>query len=153
PNGGRGMSAVQVSVVVPTHNRPAQLAETLAALHDQDLPPQAYEIIVVDDGSNPPVDLPPAPPDVNQRLLRLHGGERSAARKAGAAVAQGDVLVFIDDDIVVNRGFLSAHLHAHQEWPGALVTGSIRLPTEELHRPFVRFRQRLEDQCLPAERG
>jgi hypothetical protein len=147
------MNDVSISVIIPTHNRPQQLPRTLAALYEQDLATEDYEIIVVDDGSDPQVQLPSAPVAIRQKLLRLEGVERSAARNAGAAAASGDVLVFIDDDIIVNRNFLSGHWQAQTDWPGALVTGSIRLPPEELQRPFVRFRQHLEDQGLPAQRG
>ncbi len=147
------MSAVRVSVIIPTHNRHEQLPVTLAALYDQDLPRQEYEILVVDDGSEPPVELAPPRNGVNQRILRTSGVERSAARNTGAAAAIGEVLVFIDDDIVVGSYFLRAHLQAHEEWPEALVTGRIRLPAEERRRPFVRFRQRLEEQGVPRVRG
>lgn len=43
-------SAILVSVVVPTYNRPDLLERCLAALLRQNLPAQAYEIMVCDDG-------------------------------------------------------------------------------------------------------
>ena len=43
-----------VSVVVSTYNRPARLAQLLQALRDQTLPAEAFEVIVVDNGSEPP---------------------------------------------------------------------------------------------------
>src|SRR5262249_14240230 len=88
------------SVVIPTHNRHAKLAETLAGIARQTLPAQEYEIIVVDDGSAPPVVLPNGEGRPECRLVRLEGSERSAARNAGGAIACGHLLVFIDDDIL-----------------------------------------------------
>jgi GT2 family glycosyltransferase len=83
-----------VSVIVPTHNRP----DSLARLMDSLLPAHPDEVIVVDDGSKPPVAL--QHPQV--KLIRNpHPKLVSAARNAGAGAAQGEVLIFIDDDCVV----------------------------------------------------
>jgi GT2 family glycosyltransferase len=147
------MSAPIVSVVIPTHNRHDKLAETLAPLRHQSLSADDYEIIVVDDGSTPPVELPVRGDGPMLRLIRRGGGERSAARNAGADAARGELLVFLDDDITVGPDFLTAHYRAHQEWPGALAVGSIRLPEETARTPFGRFRQRLEDEVIPGQRG
>jgi hypothetical protein len=141
-----------VSVVVPTRNRPARVQETVTLLARQSLPASEYEIVVVDDGSTPPLspialDGPPI------RLVRLDGGGRSGARNAGAEAASGTLLVFVDDDIGVEPTFLRAHVRAQEEWPGALAVGAIRLPSEALARPLPRFRQRLEQTGLPRERG
>jgi len=85
--------------------------------------------------------------------MRLDETERSIARNIGAAIAAGEWLVFLDDDLTVEDDFLSCHLGARDQWPKALVVGSIRLPGETLQTPFGRFRQRLEDQGLPQEAG
>jgi GT2 family glycosyltransferase len=142
-----------VSVIIPTRNRPSQLAETLACIARQSLTRDAYEIIVVDDRSTPPVAGLDGTGLPECRLLRLEGVERSAARNAGAEAARGDLLVFLDDDMSVEAGFLEAHLQAHAEWPGALAVGRVRLPDEALRTPFGRFRQDLERAALPEGRG
>ena len=142
-----------VSVVIPSRGRPEVLAETLAALREQSLPPSDFEIVVVDDGSVPPLSLSRVEDGVRLRLVRLDGRERSAARNAGARAAAGDILVFIDDDISVGREFVHAHLLGQREWPRALAVGSISLPDEALGRAFGRFRQQLERQGMPRQRG
>jgi glycosyltransferase involved in cell wall biosynthesis len=144
---------MKLSVIVPTHNRPDKLAETLAGLRHQDLPAADYEIIVVDDGSRPPVAIADGEAGPACALVRVEGVERSAARNAGAAIARGELLVFVDDDLTVGHDFLSAHWRAHQEWPEALIVGAVRLPDEALATPFGRFRQRLEQQAVPRRRG
>lgn len=138
----------RVSVVVPTRDRPQALGETLSGLRAQSLAQDAYELIVVDDGSQPPLPEPPG-----ARLLRLHGAGRSAARNAGAGASRGELLVFVDDDIAVGGAFLAAHLAAQEEWPGALGAGRIELPEELRATPFGRFRERLERRGLPVARG
>lgn len=146
------MSHPKISIIIPTHNRPDALVETLAHLRQQD-PATDYEIIVVDDGSMPPVVLSENSLHPRCTLVRLAGVERSAARNAGAAIAEGELLIFIDDDIHVGREFLRAYLRAHDEWPEALLVGSIRLPPDALLNPFGRFRQRLEQHAGPRSPG
>src|SRR5437867_926138 len=108
----RVMNDIKLSVIIPTHNRANELADTLACLKRQSLAAAEYEIIVVDDGSSPPVRLPEDKENPSCSVVRLEGVERSAARNAGAAAAKGRLLVFVDDDISVGADFLEAHLHA-----------------------------------------
>jgi GT2 family glycosyltransferase len=147
------MSKVKASVIIPTHNRHDKLAETLAGLKQQQLEKTEYEIIVVDDGSAPPVVVGESEQGPAIKLERTEGVERSAARNRGAAIASGERLIFVDDDASVDSDFVAAHLRAHAEWPEALVVGSVNLPEEAMTKPFARFRQRLERQGLPLRRG
>lgn len=145
---------MQLSVIIPTFNRQERLNQTLGFLCDQSLASSEYELIVVDDGSTPPVVLPPRVDGPATRLLRFDEIlERCVARNKGAEIACGEILVFLDDDLQVGRDFLEAHRKAHAEWPGALVAGGTILPPEALDHPFVRFRQQLEAQEMPTKRG
>ncbi len=141
---------IQLSVIIPTHNRHEKLTATIACLQGQTLAREMYEIIVVDDGSVPPVLLPA---NTKCKLVRTEGIERSAARNAGAARAQGKLLVFVDDDVSVNTEFLASHLQAHHEWPQTLLVGKITLPDQSLKTPFGHFRQQLEQSGVPMKRG
>jgi GT2 family glycosyltransferase len=147
------MTELLMSVIVPTRNRPDSLIRAISLLSEQDLPAADYEIVVVDDGSVPPVRLPEGPCGPTLKLIRLDGLERSAARNAGSKVASGRVLVLVDDDMRVNRDLLSQHLAAHRRWPEALVVGSVRFPKQAIARPFVRFREALEDRVVPEVPG
>jgi len=142
-----------MSVVIPTKNRPNVCRDTVTALCDQTLASSEYEIVVVDDGSNPPVRMswPQDGPAV--RVVRLDGRERSAARNVGAEAAAADLILFLDDDISVGSGFLETHVRAHREWEGALIVGAVDLPPGILKRPFGRFRYGLESQGTPRQRG
>ena len=147
------MMELRASIIIPTRNRPERLAQTLSLLRSQDLPASEYEIVVVDDGSAPAVLVPKAESGPRLKLVRLEESERSASRNAGAAAAQGKVLVFVDDDMTVATDFLYSHLFAHHKWPQALVVGSVRLPNGATPRTFVRFRQRIEDGVVPRVPG
>jgi glycosyltransferase involved in cell wall biosynthesis len=146
------VSSISVTVVVPTRNRPASLREALAGLSRQDAGPASYEVVVVDDGSLPPVSLP-GTVDPLISILRLEGVERSAARNAGASRARGNLLVFLDDDMAVREDFVRLHIDAQNLWPGALVVGAVRLPDQVRATPFGHFRQALENTQVPAIRG
>jgi GT2 family glycosyltransferase len=143
----------QATVIVPTRDRPANLVALLGDLRRQDLPSDAFEIVVVDDGSIPPITLQDDRAGPRCTLVRLAGVERSRARNAGAAAAQGALLVFLDDDMSVAPDFLKRHLESHLGHPGALVVGAVRLPDQSRSTPFGRFRQALEDQGMPASSG
>ncbi len=142
------MSAVLVSVIVATRNRHERVAATVASLVDQDLSPAAYEIVVIDDGSSPPISLPGP-----IKVIHVKPLERSAARNSGAANARAPLLLFVDDDLTFGRDFVATHLAAHVEWPGSLVVGRIALPDGIVSTPFGRFRQKLDGNGLPSTRG
>ncbi len=146
-------SRSSISVIIPTKNRPNACRDTVTALCYQTLVPSEYEIVVVDDGSNPPVRMswPQNGPAV--RVVRLDGRERSAARNVGAEAATADLILFLDDDMSVDSNFLETHVKAHREWEGALIVGAVDLPPGTSKRPFGRFRQALERQGIPRQRG
>ena len=85
------------SVVIPTRNRPALLASAITSVVDQTF--DDLEVVLIDDGSDPPVRSE-AFSDV--RILKVYRNERAqgaaAARNLGAAMATGDFIAFLDDD-------------------------------------------------------
>ena len=98
---GDGVESTPVfSVIVPTHSRSSALERCLRALSSLEYPRPAYEVIVVDDGSEPVhgrvVEI--LCRDAGVSLLRQTNAGPAAARNAGAAVANGRYLAFIDDD-------------------------------------------------------
>jgi len=93
-----GASRPRISVIIPTHNRPAPLARAISSVRSQTW--TDYEILVVDDGSNDPVAMAlDGFPDARLRLL-AHPCRRgaAAARNTGLRAARGDYVAFLDDD-------------------------------------------------------
>jgi glycosyltransferase involved in cell wall biosynthesis len=83
-----------VSVVIPTRDRPRQLAEAVASVLAQ--AHVEVEVIVVDDGSRAPAAVPADP---RVRLVRRERADGPAvARNAGVAVATAPWVAFLDDD-------------------------------------------------------
>ena len=113
------------SVIVPTYERPAQLAECLRALARQDYPAERFEVIVVDDGSAaaPAQLLGEFREQLDVRLLTQANAGPAAARNRGAAEARGQFLAFTDDDCAPEPRWLRALAAQFGETPDRLVGG------------------------------
>ena len=115
-----------ISFIVPAHNEERLLGRTLAAIHDAaagiGLP---YEVIVVDDASE---DLTSAvAAQHGARIERVEYRQISRTRNAGARIASGDPLIFVDADTVISSRVLHGTLEAIQR--GA-VGGGARLTVD-----------------------
>lgn len=108
---------MRLSVVVRSHNEAPRLRLTLASLEGQ-----GAEIVVVDDGSTD--DTAAVIAEVGVRSVRHAGAQgRSAASNAGAAVATGEVLLFLDGDTLAGPGCVAAHRRAHTAQAGVMARG------------------------------
>ena len=149
-----------VSFIVPTHRRPDALLATLAALTSIDRARTRCEVIVVDNSAEPDHEQLVASPDLGGipvRLLSLQTSGPAAARNAGARVAEGDLLVFCDDDIIVEWDHLTRHLETRARFGDPLVNGvwSFSPSTAAALRstPFGRYRMDLEDGFRRSDRS
>jgi GT2 family glycosyltransferase len=103
-----------VSIIIPTHDRPASLERALRALSAQSYPLSAVETIVVADGGKDGMG------EIGQqewpfvlRMLEQPALGPAAARNRGASASTGELLIFLDDDIEPFAGFVAAHVRAH----------------------------------------
>ncbi|SEG58483.1 Glycosyltransferase, GT2 family [Nonomuraea solani] len=116
---------LRVSVVIPAYGGQDKLDLVLAALARQTYPAGLIEVIVVDNGSAPPLRLPAGAP-AGARLITCSRPGRAAARNAGLAEATGDVIHWLDSDVVLTPGAIEAHMRWHHAAPYLVVTGYIR---------------------------
>jgi len=101
------------SVIVPVYNGAGTIERCLEALAEQTLPPDRYEVIVVDDGST---DATPrivdqwraAHPQVQIRLISQQNAGPAAARNHGVAVACAPLLLFTDADCAPTPTWIEA---------------------------------------------
>lgn len=115
----------RATVVVPVRNRPELLAQALARLVDQDLPPADYEIVVCDDGSTEDIASVVhgfATAAVPLRLETQPPLGPAAARNLGVRASSAPIVVFVDSDVQVDRSMLRLLLDSldeHPDWQGA----------------------------------
>ena len=113
-----------VSVIVPCFEAPDALALTLAGLERQRFPRGLFEVIVVDDGSEPPIEGPGATPLAVRVVRQVRRGFGLArARNAGVRAAAHDILVFLDGDVIAEADLLAAHARWHETVADALTLG------------------------------
>jgi GT2 family glycosyltransferase len=115
-----------VSVIIPTHGRPAALATCLAALARQSYPRDAIEIVVVDDGGPDGATVARVVADYGRpaRLLRQSRAGPAQARNTGAALAGGATLAFTDDDCAPAPGWIESLVDRWLLDPDCLIGGN-----------------------------
>lgn len=133
------MTSPLLSVVVPTCDRRKILERTLPFLLDQTACRRDCEILVVVDGSR----------DGTLEMLRAHRDEPglrivaqenrglAAARNRGAREAQGEVLLFLDDDMIASRDLVAVHREEHSRPGERVVFGALGL-AEGPRRSFLK---------------
>lgn len=155
--------SVQVSVVVPTYKRTQLLAKCLKALIEQDFPPKAYEIIIVDDavweetrllvaeflekaesaritqGYRPDSDLFP---DIRYLVAPDTQGP-AAARNIGWRLARGEIVAFTDDDCLPEPDWLKEGVAALKDGKDG-ISGRVIVPISGIPTDYEKNVSRLE---------
>jgi glycosyltransferase involved in cell wall biosynthesis len=114
---GRSANMFSASVIICSHNpRPDYLERTLAGLRAQDMPVNQWELLLVDNASSNSLtsyDLSwhPHGRHVFEPELGL-----ASARQRGILESTSDILVFVDDDNVLESDFLSQALTIGNKW-------------------------------------
>lgn len=123
---------LELSVIICAHNpRADYLRRVLDALRDQSLPTSQWELLLIDNGSKEPLgrawDLSWHP---NARHIAESQLGLAYARQRGIREASADLLVFVDDDNVLDQGYLAEVLKLSREWPQLGVWGSGNITPE-----------------------
>ncbi len=103
---------IPVSVVIPAHDRPHFLRAALESVKNQTVAP--CEIIVVDDGSDPPVSGLPG-----VRIIAQVNAGLPSARNTGIAAASGEWIALLDDDDLWEPDKLERQWEAIERYPAA----------------------------------
>jgi GT2 family glycosyltransferase len=135
---------VHLSVVVPSFNRKHALLRLLDSLGRQNM--AEFKVIVVIDGSEDgswealtgavwPFDL---------LVIWQPNSGRSAARNRGVAAAQTNLLLFIDDDMVLESDCVARHVQFHARQPDSVLVGQVPIRGDEPETDVLHFRRHLE---------
>ena len=113
-----------LSVVVPCFDARRELALALVALERQTWPRELFEVVVVDDGSEPPLEAPAGTP-LAVRVIRQErrGFGLARARNAGVRAARHGIVVFLDGDLLAGEDLLAAHARWHHATADAVTLG------------------------------
>jgi glycosyltransferase involved in cell wall biosynthesis len=152
---GESSMGYAVTIVVPTFNRRARLQRVLSALEQQAIDRSRFEVVVVDDGSSDGTAdwLRGQKFGFALRVIEQANQGPAAARNAGVANAQGQLVLFLDDDVVPGPDLVAEHLKMHEAEKDIVVTGPMSsLPRYE--QPWVAWEQaKLEAQYRAMIRG
>ena len=115
-----------ISVVIPHFESPSPLRVVLRGLAAQSIPVDAFEVVVADDGSQ--TALRPETEDESSLRVTVvmherKGARRGTVRNLGVAHSTGELVVFLDADMVPDRGWLAAHASSHAELSNTVVLG------------------------------
>jgi GT2 family glycosyltransferase len=133
-----------VSVVIPTYNRLDRLKRVLNALEAQTCALDCFEVVIVSDGStdgtneylntlNTPLDL--------QIVAQANKGV-AAARNLGVTQARGEIILFLDDDVVPTPTLITEHLQTHaRNTDDVVVLGPMLSPPDFKMTTWVRYEQ------------
>lgn len=106
--------APQVTIIIPTYNRARYLARALDALERQTVSNGTFDVVVIDDGStDDTAEIARRPYAFPMQLITQTNQGPAAARNAGICRATGDVILFVDDDVIPAPDLVALHLGMH----------------------------------------
>lgn len=139
-----------VSVVIPTYNRGFQLKRVIQKIIESEIDNiLEIQIIVIDDSSIIPAEeflhgIKLVEPFKIQ-VVRQDNAGPGAARNNGLKLAKGEIVIFIDDDVLVSPILIQKHLKAHELFPNSVIIGSYPLLLDQKRTPLLRWLNSLID--------
>ncbi len=130
---------MDISIVIPTKNRAAQLSRPLQALARQDFPRERFEVLVVDNASTDNTREVASQFEkafVHFKLLSESQAGAARARNCGIKKSRGDLVLLIDDDVIPAPQLLQEHWLAHQRDPQSAILGRVTFPWDGTESPF-----------------
>jgi glycosyltransferase involved in cell wall biosynthesis len=145
-----------VSVVIPTYERRDAALRAVEPLLAE---PDALEVIVVVDGSRDGTLEAlgeTAERDPRLRPVWVENGGEMAARAKGAELARGDVILFLDDDVLAEPGLVRAHARRHGGAERTVVVGHMPVapppPNEPYSATALLYAREYAGRCASYER-
>ena len=125
---------VKLSIIIPTYNEEEYLPKLLYSIKEQNF--KDYEIIVADAGS---VDRTREIAESYDCKV-IDGGLPAVGRNNGAKIAEGDILLFLDSDVVLSAGYLGSAIEEFEEKDlGIAITQIIPLSDRSVDKFLHKF--------------
>jgi glycosyltransferase involved in cell wall biosynthesis len=132
----------KVSIIIPAYNSAKTLPICLKSLENQTYSSEKYEVIIVNDGSN----------DNTERIVKSlalspifkvisysKNKGRPFARNTAIRYAEGNIIIFLDSDIEVDKNFIEKHVNLHQRRGVMGVTGIIKPASDYAYDKFQKY--------------
>lgn len=128
----------KISVIIPVLNNSEQLRCTLQALTEQTYPSKSLEIIVVDNGSDEPIE-----PHINSfnviLLKEVQSKSPYAARNKGLEIATGSIIALTDANKTPDKAWIEEGVRTLHETGADLVGGEIKFDLPQISTASERF--------------
>lgn len=118
---------LKVSVIIPTYNRNKVLTETIESVLAQNF--RGFELLVIDQSkkhnkftTNYLENLK----DRRFKYFKVSPPSLPAARNFGLKKSQGAVIIYIDDDVILDKGFIKSHYDSYKKLKAVAVVGRIK---------------------------
>ncbi len=139
---------LQLSVVLPTYNRKAQLMKVIEGLEKQTFAKEKFEVVVVSDGSTDDTNdyLSHLSTPLNLKPVFQENQGVAATRNRGVESASAPLILFIDDDVVPHPDLLKQHIETHEQAgkpTKMIVIGPMLNPPNFAYKPWVEWEQRM----------
>lgn len=125
PSGATRVADRELTVGLCSRNRKETLKLVLESLADQSVHPDRYEVVVIDDGSTDGTGEMIKALDVPYRLTYGYQPHSAlaTARNHGIRLSKGEVMLYIDDDVLADHHLVEEHLRSHAEHSQCVVNG------------------------------
>jgi glycosyltransferase involved in cell wall biosynthesis len=117
-----------VTIGIPARNAEKFIRFTLDNLLINDFDPNKFEILIGNNGSEDKTcqivsEYQQKHSNIRMCDIPFEGSNRPRVRNVLAENAKGKILIYIDQDILVSRGFIRSHVEAHEKYGESIVTG------------------------------
>lgn len=129
-----------ISVIICTYNRDKYIGQLLDSLAKNDYSEKNYEIILVDNNCTDNTrsiceEFAIKNANINFRYVEEHEQGLSAARNKGIKEAKGDIIIYVDDDAIVDSDYIRSYAEHFHSNPETMAAGGPIEPLYETKEP------------------
>lgn len=115
---------IKASIIIPTKNREHHIKLCLTNLFKQTISKNEFEVIVIDDGSTDATCKIASNFNGVTVIKNSYSHGPAKARNQGIELAKGEIIIFIDSDILVAPDFIEKHIEYHRNIKDCIVLGA-----------------------------
>ena len=136
----------ELSIIIPTYNRPKILKEVLIAINKQNYDLKKVEVLVIDDFSRINIKkiIKDLRTDYKLRYIKMKKNcGQGIARNKGIKLSKGRYLLFIGDDMIPNKDLINNHMKLHLKNRGIAVLGRV-IWDERVKNEFMDYIEKVQ---------